>query len=148
MASIRKRSWKTASGELRTAWAVDFTDQAGTRQRKQFGRKRDADASRVELEGHLRSGTFRPDAAKITVKDVCDSYLDHCRGRMERGERMTRHNLAVYDGHVFNYICPDPDRQKDRKRNPRMKVFTGGIGDVKLGLLTVRAVNDFRGRLR
>ena len=148
MASIRKRTWRTAAGEAKSAWAVDLVDSTGTRQRKQFERKRDADAFRVEIEGQLRAGTFRPDAAKVTVKDVCDSYLDHCRGRMERGERVTRHNLAVYEGHVFNYLCPDPDRQKDRKPNPRMKVFTGGIGAVKLGQLTARRVNDLRDRLR
>ncbi len=148
MASVRKREWKTASGELRAAWAVDFTDQSWTRQRKQFERKRDADAFRVEIEGQLRAGTFRPDAAKVTIKEVCNGYLDHCRGRMQRRERMTRHNLAVYEGHVWNYICPDPERQKDRVPNPRMKVFVGGIGTAKLGQLTARAVGDFRDRLR
>src|SRR5689334_13065228 len=126
MASIRKRTWATANSETRTAWAVDFTDAGGKRERHQFATKREADAFRIQIEGQLRAGTFRPDAAKVTVKDACDSYLDHCRGRMQRGERMTRHNLAVYEGHVFNYICPDPDRQKDRKPNPRMRVFAGG----------------------
>src|SRR5438045_475958 len=123
MASIRKRAWRTAAGEPRSAWCVDFIDSAGARQRKQFERKRDADAFRVEIEGQLRAGTFRPDAAKVTVENVCEGYLDHCRSRMDRRERMTRHNLAVYEGHVFNYICPDPLRQAGRKPNPRMKVF-------------------------
>src|SRR5207248_6925442 len=117
------RTWRTAAGEPRSAWCVDFVDVAGGRQRKQFDLKRAADAFRVEIEGQLRAGTFRPDSAKVTVKDVCESYLEHCRGRMARRERMTRHNLAVYEGHIFNYICPDPARQQDRKSNPRMKVF-------------------------
>ena len=148
MATVRKRSWRTAKGETKLAWAVDFVDQAGTRQRKQFHTKREADSFRINIEGQLRTGTFRPDAAKVTVKDICNSYLDHCRGRMMRGERMTRHNLAVYEGHVFNYICPDPDRKRDRKPHPRMKVFAGGIGTTKLGQLTTRVVGDFRDRLR
>jgi integrase len=148
MATVRKRSWTTAKGEKKSAWAVDFVDQVGTRQRKQFHTKREADSFRIDIEGQLRVGTFRPDATKVTVRDVCDSYLDHCRGRMLRGERMTRHNLAVYEGHVFNYICPDPDRRKDRKPHPRMRVFTGGIAAAKLGQLTARAVGEFRDRLR
>src|SRR4051794_27886960 len=103
MAPIRKRTWTTAGGEIRTAWAVDFIDASGRRERRQFATKREADAFRIQIEGQLQAGTFRPEAAKVTVKDVCDSYLDHCRGRMLRGERMTRHNLAVYEGHIFNY---------------------------------------------
>lgn len=132
MASIKKRTWQTAAGEARTAWQVDFVDAAGGRQRKQFTTKREADAFRVEIEGQLRAGTFRPDAAKVTVKEVCDAYLEHVEGRMKRGERFTRHHLAVVRGHINNHI-----------QHP-----VHGIGALKLGQLTARAVGDFRDRLR
>lgn len=148
MASIRKRTWTTAKGEKRIAWAVDFTDANGNRERRQFATKREADAFRVEIEGQLRAGTFRPEAAKVTVKEAADLFLDHCGGRMKRRERMTRHNLAVYEGHVRNYICPDPSRHAEGKRPPRMKDFDGGIGAIKLGQLTASRVTDFRDRLR
>ena len=29
--SIRKRTWKTAKGEAKEAWVVDYVDQAGKR---------------------------------------------------------------------------------------------------------------------
>lgn len=148
MASIRKRSWTTAKGDKRIAWAVDFTDADGRRERRQFTTKREADAFRVEIEGQLRAGTFRPEAAKVTVKEAADLFLDHCEGRLKRRERMTRHNLAVYEGHVWNYICPDPARHPAGKRPARMRVFEGGIGAVKLGQLTASKVCDFRDRLR
>lgn len=76
MASVRKRTWTTAKGEKRTAWAVDFTDASGNRERRQFATKREADAFRVEIEGQLRAGTFRPEASKLTVQDVAQSYLE------------------------------------------------------------------------
>ena len=37
MASIRKRSWRTAKGEQREGWQVDFTDQDGRRHQHSFG---------------------------------------------------------------------------------------------------------------
>ena len=132
MATVRKRTWTTSKGEKKSAWCVDFTDQTGSRQRRQFATKREADAFRIETEGQLRSGTFRADAAKVTVREVAESYLDYCQGRMERRERMTRQNLAVYRGHIHNHIL-HPEH---------------GVAAVKLAQLTVRAVGDLRDRLR
>ncbi|MBL8688017.1 MAG: tyrosine-type recombinase/integrase [Rhodospirillaceae bacterium] len=148
MASVRKRSWKTAQGDWKSAWAVDFVDQLGERHRRQFGTKREADAFRVEIEGQLRGGSFRAEAMSATVKDACEGFLEHCTGRRDRGERMTRHNLLVYEGHVWNYICPDPARTEKRKGASRVTSFAGGIGAVKLAQLTTGVVSDFRDRLR
>jgi integrase len=39
MASIRKRTWKS-SGETKTAWIADYSDQAGKRHIKTFGTKK------------------------------------------------------------------------------------------------------------
>ena len=148
MASIRKRAWKTAKGEARIAWCIDFTDANGVRQRRHFKTKHQANDFRVEIEGQLRAGTFRPDAAKVRVYDACEAFLDYCRGRMERGERMTPHNLKVYEGHIYNYVCPDPERHAEGKRPSRLRPFTAGVSTVKLGQLTARTVSDFRDRLR
>src|SRR3954465_10893084 len=104
MASIRKRNWKTSRGEQRSAWVVDFADASGNRDRRQFNTKREADAFRVEIEGQLRAGTFRPDARKVTVKQVTESFLEHCKGRMNRGERMARSTFESYEQHVNSYI--------------------------------------------
>lgn len=148
MASTRKRTWKTAKGEVRTAWSVDFLDSSGQRQRRQFSTKREADDFRVGIEGQLRAGTFRPDADKVTVKDVAIVYLDHVRARSKRGERFTQKHLAVTEGHIWNYIAPDRQRQENRKAKSRVTPFVDGIGPVKLSQLTTRRVCDFRDRLR
>jgi integrase len=95
MASVRKRQWQNASGQPSIRWAVDFLDAQGKRQRKQFETRREADAFRVEIEGQLRAGTYRPDAARITVKEAAELFLAHCEERMKRRERMTRHNFKV-----------------------------------------------------
>jgi integrase-like protein len=148
MASIRKRRWKTAKGEPRIAWAVDFTDASGNRERRQFESRREADAFRVEIEGQLRAGTFRPDAAKVTVKEAADLFLAHCEARKKRREKMTTHNYNVYEGHVRNYISPDPERHAERKAPKRLRPFNQGIGAVKLGQLTARRVGEFCDNLK
>lgn len=132
MATVRRRKWKAASGEAKAAWVVDYTDNRGGRQRKHFLNKKAADAFRIHVEGQMQAGTYRPDADKITVKEVCESFLEHCAGRSERDERMTRKMLTVYRGHVTNHIL-HPDH---------------GLGSRKLSQLTARSVGDFRDRLR
>jgi integrase len=148
MAKVRKRSWTTAAGETRTAWAVDFTDVAGIRQRKQFRTKGAADTFRVETEGQLRAGTFRPDADKTTLKEVAEQYIEHVKGRSRRGERFSRRHLAMVEGRIWNYICPDAKRREAKKGVRRATIFTEGVGGTKLAHLTPPVVDAFRDRLR
>jgi integrase len=148
MASIRKRSWTTSKGEKRTGWTVDFLDAQGMRQRRQFDTRREADDFRVSAEGQLRTGTFRPEAAKFSVQNVADLFLADCERRMQRKERMTRTNYVWYVGIVHNYICPDPQHLQETKKFRKRKLFAHGLGHIKLAQLTARAVSDFREHLR
>src|SRR5260370_15601296 len=132
MASVRRRKWKTASGEMKSAWQVDYADSRGDRQRKHYLSKKAADAFRIQIEGQMQAGTYRPNADKVTVKEVCESFLEHCAGRNQRDERMTRKMLVVYTGHVSNHILHSDH----------------GLGGRKLSQLTARSVGDFRDRLR
>jgi integrase len=132
MASVRRRIWKTASGEIKAAWVVDYADSRGNRQRKHYLSKKAADAFRIQVEGQMQAGTYRSRADKVTLKEVCDSFLEHCAGRYDRNERMTRKMLAVYKGHVSNHILHSDH----------------GLGNRKLSQLTARSVGDFRDRLR
>ena len=130
--SVRKRVWKAASGEIKTAWLVDYADRSGERRRKHFASKKAADAFRIQVEGQLQAGTYRATADKVTVKDACASFLAICEGRCQRDERMTRKMLAVYRGHVSNHIL-HPDH---------------GVGGYRLAQFTARSVSDFRDRIR
>jgi integrase len=132
MPSVRRRTWQAASGEAKAAWVVDYTDSHGGRRRKHFANKKNADAFRIRVESQMQAGTYRPDADKVTVKEVCESFLEHCLGRNERDERMTRKMLTVYRGHVYNHIL-----HADH-----------GLGRHRLSQLTARSVGDFRDRLR
>ena len=146
--SIRKRLWKNADGVESTRWVVDIMDASGHRERRQFDSRKEAEAFRVATEGHMRAGTFRAAAAKFTVKDAAGHFLEHCDGRRQRGERMTRHNYQTMDGHIGNYICCDPKRHDGGPLPKRLTAFEGGIGSIKLAQLTTRGVTEFRDRLR
>jgi site-specific recombinase XerC len=111
---------------------VEFVDAAGNRDRRQFDTKREADAFRVEVEGQLRAGSFRPEASKVTVKQASEAFLEHCEGRMKRGERMTRSTFESYEGHIRNHILHAEH----------------GIGALRLGQLTTGRVGKFRDALR
>jgi len=132
MATVRKREWTTAKGVEKTAYFVDFYDNNGDRQRKQFNRFKAADKFRVKMEGQLTDGTHRPDADKVTVSELCKSFLAHCQGRMERDEKMTRKMFVVYQGYVNNHIL-----------HP-----LHGVGGSKLSQLTAPDVGEFRDNLR
>ena len=103
MASVRKRTWSTATGEVKTAWQVDFIDGKGDRQRRHFHLKKQADAFRIDVQAQVRGGTHRPDAERLTIKGVCANFLEHCEGRHRRDERMSRKMLAVYRGQAVEH---------------------------------------------
>lgn len=132
MASIRKRTWKSNVGEVKIAWIVDWFDKRGERKRKQFRNKKIADQFRIQVEGRLSDGTYRPNADKLTVGDIAKIFIEYCEGRNKRDERMTRKMLAVYRGHVNNYIL-HPDI---------------GLGMTNLSQLTARSIGDFRDGVR
>jgi integrase len=132
VATVRRRTWRTAIGEIKTAWVVDYVDGSGNRQRKHLPNKKAADSFRIHVEGQIQVGTYRADAAKITVGEVCDGFLDHCEARNARDERMTRKMLAVYRGHVKKHILQAGH----------------GLGNSRLSQLTPRSIGEFRDRLR
>lgn len=150
MTSIRKRNWKTTKGEARKGFTVDYFDNRGERQRRQFDSRGEANDFRITIEAELRTGTYRPEAGKISVAQLAEMFLDHCKGRMERGERMTRKNYRVYEGYVRNYIAPDAEWHAKKHATPGANhtFFEKGIGHHRLADLTVGVINRFRDDLR
>ena len=71
MASIRKRMWRSNGGE-RTAWIVDYLDQAGKRRLKTFAKKKDADAFSVKARHEVLQGIHTPESASITVAELSE----------------------------------------------------------------------------
>ena len=60
--SVRKRLWKTAAGEERQAWIVDYADQAGKRRMKTFRLKRKPTPSKPGQDLRSHKGLTRQTA--------------------------------------------------------------------------------------
>jgi integrase len=120
--SVRKRSWKTPSGEAREAWIVDYSDQRGTRHIKTFARKRDADAHHASVAVDVRAGIHTADRASVTITEAGRLWI-------ESGGSLERSTLNQYRQHLDLHIAP---------------LF----GTVRLSQLTVPMAREFEDRLR
>ena len=97
MASIRKRSWRTAKGEERTAWILDYRDQHGRRVHATFKTKREASEYQAQAIVEIGKGVHTPKSRSVTVAEAVDRWLDRCREEgLERGTILTYRNLAQY----------------------------------------------------
>lgn len=103
MASIRKRAWRTASGEPREGWQVDFVDQEGKRRHRQFVRKKDADAFMVTARSQVQSGTYTPDSASATVGEAIHLWIERAVaeglevGTVQMYRQHRQHLLSLID---------------------------------------------------
>jgi integrase len=122
--SIRKRTWKTAKGEAKEAWVVDYVDQAGKRRLKTFRKLKEADAFNTRAWFEITQGTHTPDSDSITVAEAAEKWLES--GRANFLETAT---IDSYEQHVRLHIKPY-------------------LGRVKLSQLTVPAIRDFEDRIR
>jgi integrase len=121
--TVRKRSWTTRQGEIKTAWTADYFDQQRNRHTKQFPTKKAANAWLLQARVEVRAGTHTPEADSITVAEAGRLWLE--RGKTEGLERTTLHN---YEGVLRLHIVPQ-------------------LGRVRLAQLTATAVEAYRDTL-
>ena len=120
MTAIRKRSWTTPTGETKTAWLVDYRDQAGKRRAKQFARKKEAEDYADRARTEVRQGTHTHDRDSITVAVAADLWI-----AAAETEGLERSTTKRYRELNRLYIKPR-------------------LGELKLTALTKPLVQDFR----
>lgn len=138
LAKIKKRSWENASGQ-HEAWQLDFTDRLGKRHREQFTKKREAEARLAELIATTGSATYKEEAKKTTVADVCDDFYKAMELRHKRGEKVVQSYLRTTKQHFDNWINPSDESSIG---------FENGIGEKTLAELTAADVIKFRDDMR
>lgn len=122
--SVRKRSWKSPTGEIKSAWQIDYIDAGGIRRRETVATKKEADARHAETTVGVRNGTHTADSASVTVAVAAQQWLDACD--VARFERAT---VVAYSQHVRLHIVPR-------------------LGNVRLSQLTAPMVAAFERALR
>ena len=123
MASVRKRSWKSASGEAKTAWVADYFDQSGKRHLKTFTTKKAADGWLVTARHEVAKGVHTPESTSVTVAEAAALWIE--RGEREKLEPST---LGKYRNHAKLHIEPY-------------------MGAVKLARLSAPSVEQFKDHL-
>jgi integrase len=97
MAKIVERVWRAADGSPRRGWQVDFVDQHGKRQRKQFQRRKDADAWLVNARAQVQRGTFTADTASATLGVAIEAWLQRAQAEgLEPGTLQQYRQLAAH----------------------------------------------------
>lgn len=122
--SIRKRTWRGPSGEIKQAYQVDYVDSQGVRRRETCATKKEADARHAQVVVGVANGTHTANAASITVAVAAQQWLDACD--VAGFERAT---VVAYAQHVRLHIVPR-------------------LGHVLLSKLTVPAIAAFERTLR
>lgn len=122
--SVRKRTWKTAAGEERQAWIVDYADQAGKRRMKTFRLKKEADAFETRSRFEITQGTHTPDSASITIAEAADLWIETCAAN-----NLETATIDSYEQHARLHIKPY-------------------LGRLKLSQLTVPVIREFQDKLR
>lgn len=122
--SVRQRTWTTPNGERKSAWQVDYRDQAGKRRSKTFARKRDAVAFEQTAGVEVRAGVHIADSSSVTVAHAGALWL---ASGDAAGLEMT--TLAQRRQHLRLHIEPY-------------------IGTTLLSKLTVPTVRQFEDDLR
>jgi integrase len=127
VASIRKRSWQTKRGELKSGWQVDYADQHGFRRRKMFSHKKNADAFALTAQLEVRDGTHVAESDSLTVAEAGENWIETAEAVDEPPLEPT--TLEQYRQHLDLHIVPI-------------------IGKVKLAKLNVPVIRDFADKLR
>jgi integrase len=99
--SVRKRQWKTAKGETKEAWIVDYVDGQGDRIQETFERKKDADAYHDQVKVDVRKGTHIAPSKSPTMAEAAERWINEIDGR-----GVERTTLSAYKEHVRLHILP------------------------------------------
>jgi integrase len=118
--AVRKRSWKTATGQSRESWVVDYVDAQGDRHIRTFERKKEADAYHAAVQVDVAKGVHTAPSQSITVEKAAEDWLAYVE--LEGREQST---LKQYREHVHLHIEPR-------------------FGSTKLAKLTTPLINQFR----
>ena len=99
--SIRKRTWKSATGEAKEAWVFDYVDQAGNRHIKTFPRKKDALQYETTARMEVRDGTHTADAGSMKVRDAGERWI-----ATAEKNGLERSTIDQYRQHLRLHINP------------------------------------------
>ncbi|NTF80878.1 site-specific integrase [Rhizobium rhizogenes] len=122
--SVRKRTWTTPKGEVKSAWVADYTDIGGKRHLKTFRLKKEADAFASKADVEVREGTHVADRETVTVEAASRLWITSAKSA-----GLERSSIEDYE------------------RTLRLHIFPF-IGSLRLNALTTVRLRSFEDELR
>jgi integrase len=105
--SVRKRKWKTSTGELKEAWIVDYVDRDGDRHIETFERKKDAEARHDIVREGVRQGVHTAPSKSLTVAEAGENWIKRVEANGMRGKGPAEQGtLYQYRQHLNLHIAP------------------------------------------
>lgn len=149
MATIRKRTWTSPSGETKTAWVFSYLDRHGKQHRKQFKSKKDAEAERVRVEGEIARGVHVPDRSSITVHDAARAFLSDFEELVQVGKR-ERSTFMGYDQHVRLHIAETETAgiKLSRLTSPDCVAFARELERKLSTQMSIKVLSSFKSVIR
>jgi integrase len=130
--SVRKRTWKTASGETRTVFVCDYFNSDGKRVHESFPTQAEAKRRHAEVVLNVRNGT---NSFTGTFAEAAADWMEHLKA--DKRERAT---LDAYEQHLRLHLPAWLGRLKIRKFNENV------IKEVRKHLLKEENGNPVRSR--
>ena len=143
--AISKRAWKTPNGKMGSAWEVAYRDQQGKRRRKQFARRKDADAWLINTRTQISSGVHTADSQSITLAEAADLWLQACERGRDGRDPVEPHTLRVYDSHVRLHIKPLIGAELlSQLTTPKIGAFRDALIDTKTRPMAKKVLSSLK----
>ncbi|MBV8120525.1 MAG: site-specific integrase [Alphaproteobacteria bacterium] len=120
-AKVRKRTWETAKGEIRTAWIVDYKDAAG-RHIETYKSKTEANEARKRIEGDIDKGVHTARSASKTIAEAAEAWL-----RQAETDGLERSTRRQYSQHVARILPLIGNVKLAEFRVPDVKAFRNAL---------------------
>jgi integrase len=148
--SVRKRTWRTARGETKQAFIVDYFDQQGDRHVVQFQRKKDATDYHADVRVDVRKGLHTARSKSPTVAEAAESWLKLVEANGMKGDGPAeRSTLRQYRQHIDLHIVPRVGRMKLPELTPkRVEVFRDELLAALSRPLARKVLTSFKSMLK
>lgn len=127
MATVKRRSWRSAAGERKEAWRVRYVDQHGKTCTRQFEKRRDADAFRIKAESEVANGTHTADSASVTIAEAADLWVKTAEQK-GRERSTTKQYREWVDLHIKPLIGTE---RLSRLTMPKVEAFKDALLETR-----------------
>jgi hypothetical protein len=123
--SVRKRTWKTAAGEERQAWIVDYADQAGQRRLKTFRLNWKPTPSKPgqDLRSHKGLTRQTAPASRLPRRRICELKRARRAGWSAARSTATGRTSSFISGHSS---ARSSFRKSRRRSSANSRIDCGG----------------------